>query len=165
MTSPMRIEKDFREFLGFLASRKAKFLIVGGFAYSIYAEPRYTKDLDLFIERTEKNAGRILSAIKDFLGDSLGLEKRDLMTPKTFVQLGYPPLRIDLTTHCEGLVFEDAWKNRLTGKYGDIDVPFLSLDDLIKNKTATGRDQDLIDAKLLRKVKEEGRSSSGKAGP
>jgi len=154
MTSPMRVERDFKEFLASLVSRKSKFLIVGGFAYAIYAEPRYTKDLDLFIGRSEENAGKVLSAVRDFLGDSLGLKKADLLTPKTFVQLGFPPLRIDLTTHCDGIVFEDAWKNRVAGKYGDIEVFFLSLDDLIKNKTATGRDQDLVDVKYLKKVKE-----------
>ncbi len=154
MTSPMRVEKDFKEFLASLISKKAKFLIVGGFAYSIYAEPRYTKDLDLFIERSEENADKVLAAVHDFLGDSLGLKKSDLLTPKTFVQLGFPPLRIDLTTHCDGIVFKEAWENRVAGKYGDIDVFFLSLDDLIRNKTATGRDQDLVDVKYLKKVKE-----------
>jgi predicted nucleotidyltransferase len=150
----MRVEKDFKEFLASLVSKKAKFLIVGGFAYAIYAEPRYTKDLDLFIERSEENADKVLAAVRDFLGDSLGLKKSDLLTPKTFVQLGFPPLRIDLTTHCDGLVFEKAWKNRVPGQYGDVDVYFLSLDDLIRNKTATGRDQDLVDVKYLKKVKE-----------
>jgi hypothetical protein len=154
MTSPMRVEKDFKEFLASLISKKAKFLIVGGFAYSVYAEPRYTKDLGLFIERSEENADKVLAAVRDFLGDSLGLKKSDLLTPKTFIQLGFPPLRIDLTTHCDGIVFEEAWENRVAEKYGDVEVFFLSLDDLIKNKTATGRDQDLVDVKYLKKVKE-----------
>jgi predicted nucleotidyltransferase len=157
MTSPMRIEKDFKEFLRSLASRKARFLIIGGFAYSIYAQPRYTKDLDIYIEQSEENAERVLAAIIDFLGGSLGLEKKDLLTPRTFVQLGYPPLRIDVTTHCEGLAFAEAWEKRVVGRYDDVEVFFLSLDDLIKNKTATGRDQDLIDAKKLRQVKEAAR--------
>jgi len=158
MTSPMRVEKDFKEFLESLVSKKVKFLIVGGFAYSIYAEPRYTKDLDLFVERSHENADRILSAVRSFFGESLGLKKSDLLAPKTFVQMGFPPLRIDLTTHCDGLVFKEAWKNRMAGKYGDIDVFFLSLDDLIKNKAATGRDQDLVDVKYLMKVKKSGRA-------
>jgi hypothetical protein len=149
----MRIEKDFKEFLGSLASKKARFLIVGGFAYAIYAEPRYTKDLDLFIEQSEENADKVLAAIRDFLGETLGLTRNDLLKPKTFVQLGYPPLRIDLTTHCEGLVFAEAWPRRVSGRYSDIEVFFISLDDLIKNKIATGREQDLVDAKILEKVK------------
>jgi hypothetical protein len=153
----MRVEKDFKEFLASLVSRKARFLIVGGFAYAIYAEPRYTKDLDIFIERSEQNAEKVFGAVRDFMGDSLGLKKSDLLTPKTFVQLGFPPLRIDLTTHCDGLVFEEAWENRVAGRYGDVKVFFLSLDDLIKNKIATGRDQDLVDVKYLRKVKESRR--------
>jgi predicted nucleotidyltransferase len=153
----MRIEKDFKEFLKSLASKKAKFLIVGGFAYAIYAEPRYTKDLDLFVEQSEENADKVLAAIREFLGETLGLRKEDLLTPKTFIQLGYPPLRIDLTTHCEGLSFAEAWEKRVTGRYADVEVFFLSLDDLIKNKTATGREQDLIDVKNLKRVKEAGR--------
>lgn len=154
MTSPMRIEKDFKEFLKSLASKKAKFLIVGGFAYAIYAEPRYTKDLDVFVEQSEENADKVLAAIREFLGETLGLTKNDLLKPKTFVQLGYSPLRIDLTTHCEGLVFAEAWRHRVAGRYAEIKVFFVSLDDLIKNKIATGREQDLIDAKKLEKVKE-----------
>jgi predicted nucleotidyltransferase len=154
MTSPMRIEKDFKEFLRSLASRKARFLIIGGFAYSIYAQPRYTEDLDIFIEQSEDNAERVLDAIIDFLGESLGLKIENLLTPRTFIQLGYPPLRIDVTTHCEGLVFTEAWEKRIAGRYDDVEVFFLSLDDLIKNKIATGRDQDLIDAKKLSQVKE-----------
>jgi len=162
MKSPMRVEKDFKEFLSSLVSRKAKFLIVGGFAYAIYAEPRYTKDLDVFIERSEENAKRVLSVIRDFLGDSLGLKKSDLLEPRTLVQLGYPPLRIDLTTHCDGIVFKSAWKNKVAGKFGDIDVFFLSLDDLIKNKAATGRDQDTVDVNHLLKVRDIRRGRNGR---
>jgi hypothetical protein len=154
MKSPMRVEKDFKEFLSSLVSRKAKFLIVGGFAYAIYAEPRFTKDLDVFIERSEENAKRVLSAIRYFLGDTLGLKQSDLLEPRTFVQLGFPPLRIDLTTHCDGIVFKNAWKNKMAGKFGDIDVFFISLDDLIKNKAATGRDQDSVDVNRLLKVRD-----------
>jgi len=121
----MRIEKDFKEFLSSLVSRKAKFLIVGGFAYSYYAEARFTKDLDVFVERSEENSRRVSSAVRDFLGDSLGLKASDLLEPRTLVQLGFPPLRIDITTHCDGILFRNAWKNRVAGKYGDLDPPDL----------------------------------------
>lgn len=156
MTSTMRIEKDFKEFLKSLISNKADFLIVGGFAYSIYAQPRFTKDLDVFIEQSEANAERVVGAIKDFLGETLGLTAKDLLVPRTIIQLGFPPLRIDITTHCEGLVFAEAWKNRFPSRYDDLEVNFLSIDDLIRNKTATGRDQDLLDAKKLRRIREAG---------
>jgi len=154
MTSTIRIEKDFKEFLRSLISNKVNFLIVGGFAYSIYAQPRFTKDLDIFIEQSEANAEKVVAAIKDFLGETLGLATKDLLEPRTIIQLGFPPLRIDITTHCDGLEFAEAWENRFPGRYDDLEVFFLSIDDLIKNKTATGRDQDILDAKKLRQVKE-----------
>jgi predicted nucleotidyltransferase len=154
MTSTMRIEKDFNEFLKLLNKNEVKYLIIGGFAYSFYAKPRYTKDLDIFVERSEENAAKIMTAIIEFWGESAGLKKADFLQKGTFIQMGYPPLRIDVTTHCEGLDFAAAWENRIRAKYGVVDVYFISLPDLIKNKTACGRDQDLVDVKYLKKVEE-----------
>jgi len=151
----MRVEKDFRDFLKLLAVKRAKYLIVGGFAYSYYAEPRYTKDIDIYIEASTENAKKIISAITEFWGKEPALTVDDLIQKNSIVQLGHAPVRIDIINSCLGIEFKQAWKNRVKAKYGDVNVYFISLDDLILNKRATDRDRDLVDAKYLERVKEK----------
>ena len=149
----MRVEKDFIDFLKLLGAKKAKYLIVGGFAYSYHAEPRYTKDIDILVEATEENGTKIVAAISEFWGMKPEVEPADFLRRDMIVQLGFEPVRIDLITSCAGIEFRLAWKNRVKAKYGEIDVFFISLEDLIKNKRAVGRDRDLLDAKYLERVK------------
>ena len=149
----MRIEKDFKDFLKSLNENDVKYLVVGGFAYSFYAEPRYTKDIDIFVDISKENLDRVLKAVQSFWGEDCGLKLKDLQKEDVFIQLGYPPVRIDLVTSIRSVNFSEAWENRVIGKYGDIKIFFISLDDLINNKEATGRDRDLLDAKYLRRVK------------
>jgi predicted nucleotidyltransferase len=149
----MRVEKDFRDFLKSLNEKKAKYLIVGGFAYSFHAEPRYTRDIDILVEATERNGGKIIAAIADFWGTEPDLQAVDFLKDDMIIQLGFAPVRIDVITSCAGIEFKSAWQNRITVKYGDICVFFISLDDLIKNKKAVGRDRDLLDVKYLERVK------------
>jgi predicted nucleotidyltransferase len=151
----MRVEKDFRDFLKLLNEKLVKYLIVGGFAYSYYAEPRYTKDIDIFVERTRENVEKIISAVTEFWGEKSELAAEDLLEKDKIIQLGYAPIRIDIITSIAGVRFPQAWKNRIKATYGDIDVFFISLEDLIKNKKATGRERDLLDAKYLSNIKKE----------
>jgi predicted nucleotidyltransferase len=148
----MKIEKDFKEFLESLNRRGVKYLIVGGFAFSYYARPRFTKDLDVFVEPSEDNAGRLVEALADFGFESMGLKKEDFLTPRRIVQLGYPPMRIDIVTSLSGVDFARAWEGRTNGSYGDCPVFFISRDDLMANKAAAGRPQDIADLELLRKL-------------
>lgn len=149
----MRIEKDFREFLKLLGAKKVKYLIVGGFAYSYYAEPRYTKDIDIWVEATKKNGAKVISAITEFWGSTPDIQPNDFLHAETIIQLGIEPVRIDIVTSCSGVKFKSAWAKRVKAKYGDIDVFFISLEDLIKNKKAVSRDIDLVDIKYLERVK------------
>lgn len=149
----MKVEKDYRDFLKLLGAKKVKYLIVGGFAYSYYAEPRYTKDIDIFVEATRENGARIISAITEFWNSTPDIQPDDFVRDDTVIQLGIDPVRIDLIKSCAGIKFPSAWKKRVKAKYGDVDVFFISLDDLIRNKKAVGRDRDLIDVKYLEKVK------------
>jgi hypothetical protein len=127
---------------------------VGGYAYSFYAEPRYTKDIDILVEATEENGKKVVAAIADFWGTKPEVEASDFLRDDMIIQLGFDPVRIDIITSCTGIEFPSAWQNRVSAKYGDIKVFFISLEDLIKNKTAAGRDRDLLDAKYLQRVKE-----------
>ena len=149
----MRVEKDYRDFLRLLGAKKAKYLIVGGFAYSYHAEPRYTKDIDLLVEATEENGAKVRAAIAEFWGMKPEIDPADFIRRDAVIQLGLEPVRIDIITSCAGIEFQSAWKNRVKAKYGDILVFFISLEDLIKNKRAVGRDRDLLDAKYLERVR------------
>jgi hypothetical protein len=149
----MRVEKDFRDFLRLLGAKKVKYLIVGGFAYSYHAEPRYTKDIDILVEASKENGTRVVAAITEFWGMEPGVIAADFLQRDMIIQLGFVPVRIDIITACAGIEFPSAWKNRVRAKYGDINVFFISLEDLIKNKKAVGRDRDLLDAKYLERVK------------
>jgi hypothetical protein len=144
------VSKDFAELLGLLSSHGVRALLVGGHALAFHAKPRYTKDFDLWIERSSDNVERLLRALDEFGFGSLGLKPEDLLTPGQFVQLGYPPNRIDLLNALPGLDFEEAWERRVDDVYGGQKVAYLSREDLIRNKEAVGRPQDLVDVQLLR---------------
>jgi hypothetical protein len=148
----MRIENDFKEFIALLNRHDVRYLIVGGFAFSFHAEPRFTKDIDFFIEGSAENADRVLKALADFGFSDLDLTKDDFIKPGEVVQLGVEPVRIDIMTSASGIDFASAWKNRVEGKYGDTKAFFISKADLIHNKAAIGRKQDLSDIEKLQKI-------------
>jgi hypothetical protein len=148
----MRIEKDFKEFIGLLNKNSVRYLIVGGYAFAFHAEPRFTKDIGFYVERSEENAERLLNALAGFGFKNIGLEKDDFIKSENIVQLGVPPVRIDLMTSVTGLDFAPAWENRVTGSYGDIPAFFVSKADLIRNKMAVGRKQDISDVEKLQKI-------------
>lgn len=148
-------QRDYEEFFGLLNANGVKFLIVGAHAVALYARPRATKDIDILHEATEESAVRILKAIRAFFGGyDLGLTIDDLCNPDLIVQLGVAPVRIDLMGSISGISsFEDVWSKRETGKYGEADVSYISLDDLIRNKEKANREQDKADLKYLRQAK------------
>lgn len=148
----MRVERDFKEFIALLNKNNVCYLVIGGFAYSYYAEPRYTKDIDILIEPSEQNAAKILKTIEEFGFENIELKASDFLEPNQVIQLGIAPLRIDLHTSLKGVNFAEAWQTRTTGQYGDIHAFFISRADLIKNKKASGRKQDLADIEKLEKI-------------
>jgi hypothetical protein len=146
----MRLNRDFQEFVAALSSRNVRFLIVGGYAVAAHGHPRYTKDLDIWVWADVQNAENILAALKDFGFGGLDLQVGDFVEPNAVVQIGVEPHRIDLLTSISGVSFHEAYPNHMMCSIGDITAPFISLDDLRKNKLATGRLQDLADAEALR---------------
>ena len=143
------MSKHYAELLESLNAHDVRFLIVGGIAFSFYAEPRYTKDLDVWIDPEPRNVERLLRALDDFGFGSVGLKAEDFLTPGRFVQLGYPPGRIDLLTSIPGIGFQEAWANRVEDKLGSARAFYLSKPDLIRNKLAVARPQDLVDVQTL----------------
>ena len=145
----MEVSKDFEEFFESLNSNKARYLVVGGYAFGIHAKPRFTGDMDIFIDSQKDNAGRILKALNEFGFGGLNVTIDDLTKPDQVIQFGYQPLRIDLLTSISGVTFSQAWNNKVVGKYGKQSVYFIGKEDLIKNKKASGRKRDLLDLEDL----------------
>jgi hypothetical protein len=141
---------DLRELLRAFNDQAVKYLIVGGYAFGVHAEPRATKDLPIFIRSDEENSKAVFRALAQY-GTPLGdLTIANFMDGSTF-QIGQPPARIDILQQIDGITFDEAWKNRIEGLIdGQIQAPVLSRDDLIKNKIAAGREQDILDIKKLR---------------
>jgi len=139
----------YRELLQLLNEFEVEYLIVGGFAVMKYSEPRYTKDLDIWVHNTGQNALRVVEALKKF-GAPLDQDK---VTAETFTnkqvvyQIGIAPVRIDILTEITGVEFPAAWRNRVASTFFGIPVHFISLDDLVANKQALGRGSDLEDLK------------------
>jgi hypothetical protein len=135
--------------LALLNEKKVRALVVGGYAFCFHARPRNTKDIDIWIEPIPENVERLLQALADFGFGSVGLEAKDFLEPGQFVQLGYPPHRIDLLTSIKGVGFEDAWAGRIEAVVSSVTVCFLGEEDLIHNKKLVARPQDLADVAVL----------------
>lgn len=143
------MNRDFKEFIKCLNKHDVKYLIVGGYAVAVYGHPRYTKDLDVWVQIATDNAEKILKALEEFGFGSLDLAAKDFIEPQNIIQLGYPPNRIDIITAATGIDFEQSYANRFIIDIDGIEVSFIDLENLKKNKRATGRYQDLADLENL----------------
>lgn len=141
--------KDFEELLACFVRHGVRAIIVGAHALAIHAKPRYTKDLDVFVEADIDNARKIVTALEEFGFAGIGLRVDDFTRGGQVVQLGHPPNRIDLMTSIDGVTFDEAWESRVESTYGDTKFFFLGRQDLIRNKKASGRPQDLADLDVL----------------
>lgn len=143
------MNSDFRDLLFEFNAADVRYLVVGGYAFFFHAAPRFTKDLDVWVEPTPENASRVLEALRRF-GAPLGdLTREDLEKPGMTFQMGLPPNRIDVLTEIANVTFADAWSRRAKAQYGDQVMWVLSKADLIANKRAVGRPRDLEDVKEL----------------
>ncbi len=145
----MRVEKDYEELLRLLNNHEVRYCIVGSYAVAFYARPRYTKDIDILVEPDLENAKRIINALNEFGFQSLGLNEDDFSERGKVIQLGYEPVRVDIMTSIEGCTFEEVWKGREEGIYGEEKVFFIGIDELIKNKKSLNRKQDQADLEIL----------------
>ena len=149
----------YKELLQLLNEFEVEYLIVGGFAVMKYGEPRYTKDLDVWVNNSAQNSARVVGALKKF-GAPL---EHDRITAETFTdkqlvyQIGIAPVRVDILTEITAVQFPDAWRKRVASTFFGVPVHFISLDDLVTNKQALGRSGDLKD--LKQSPKSENRES------
>lgn len=152
----MILFQDFKEFIQLLNKHKVKYLLVGGYAISLYSRPKSTQDIDIFIESSKTNAKKILKVLDEFGLSSLGISINDLTTMDRVVQLGASPLRIDIMTSIEGVDFSTAYKRCTKITYWGIrNVSFISYNDLINNKKTVGRKKDIEDLEWLRTYAKE----------
>ena len=145
----MKAEKDFEEFIELLNKHNVKYLIVGAYALALYAKPRNTGDLDIFIDGTEQNSGSMIQVFKEFGLESLKVTKEDLMAEGRIIQLGVSPIRIDIMNKIDGVSFDDAFNRMEKVKFGSTIANFISKEDLIKNKLSSSRLKDKADAEEL----------------
>ena len=145
----MKLVKDFEEFIELLNKNEVKYLVVGGYAFAIHAYPKFTNDIDFFVLSKKSNIDKIISVLKEFGFDISRIGADDLLKKDKVVQLGEPPYRIDLLTSIDGVDFEDAWQQKVCGRYGEQVLYFISKEDLIRNKKASGRKKDLDDLNEL----------------
>jgi hypothetical protein len=145
---------DFEEFIASLNAHRVRYLIVGAYAVGFHARPRATKDIDVLVDRTPANARRVRVCLVSFLGGPApNITLAKLQNPRTLIVLGVPPVRIDILTSIEGVPsFSAAWNRRAAGHYGATRAHFLSLNDLMAAKAATGRPQDLADLDVLERM-------------
>ena len=146
---PVKLNHDFHELLECFARHNVRYLVIGGWALAAHGIPRLTKDLDLWVMPDSSNAQAVLTALEEFGFQGIGLTAHDFQQPEMVIQLGYPPNRVDLITSPSGVEFEQCWTNRLELKLDGVDVPFIGREELIANKRATGRSQDMVDIESL----------------
>jgi hypothetical protein len=151
----VKLPHDWNEFIGLLCDHHVRFLIVGAHALAANGRPRATQDLDIWVEPSRQNAGRVCDALAAFGFKALGTAVEEFSQPNRMATLGRPPLRIDIMTSIDGVSFADAWSERLEAGFGDRRVGFLGRRQLIENKLATGRTKDRLDVELLREGEEE----------
>jgi Nucleotidyltransferase of unknown function (DUF6036) len=145
----MTLADDLREFIELLNSHKAEYLIVGAYALAFHGRPRSTGDLDILIHNSRKNAERIHRVIAEFGFPADGLTAVDFQQSGQIVQLGRPPVRIDILTSISGVSFAEAWESRIDSHIGRVPVAFIGRECLIRNKRATNRPQDRADVEAL----------------
>jgi hypothetical protein len=147
------MNRDFRDFFAALQAQGVEFLLLGGVAYNLYAPPRATKDIDVWVRPTPENAARLIGAIAAFGFPVADLDIERLAGDKGQVlMLGQVPNRIDVLTRPKGLVWETAWASHVTTRYDDLEVDVLDIRTLILSKRAAGRPRDLADATTLEEI-------------
>lgn len=145
----MEVQQDFRDLLELFNKHEVEYIIVGAYALGFHGAPRYTGDLDVFVQAEPTNARKIVRALQEFGFESVGLTEADFEEEGRVVQLGFPPVRVDIITSITGVSWEQARSGRVQGQFGDLSVQYIGRDDLIANKRALGRKKDLADLEAI----------------
>jgi hypothetical protein len=145
----MDLHPDFRDLLSALAATNAEYLIVGGWAVGYHAEPRFTKDLDVFIGPSDENLVAVARALEEFGAPPAIVDTLRGLGPDEFLFLGAAPVRVDILRRVDGITFMDAYARRETAEWSGVPVSVIGFDDLMVAKRAAGRERDIRDLKVL----------------
>lgn len=151
---------DFKELLSIFNALSVKYLIVGGYAVSLHAQPRATRDIDLLIQPEAENAKAVYAALTRFGAPLDGIAAKDFSDRKKFFRMGREPIAVDILPEIDGIDFDSAWSNRVEAMIDEssgLKAYFISGEDLIRSKVAAGRPQDLADAAAVREAGERRR--------
>ncbi len=155
----MFVNSDYTDLLRLFNASGVRYLVIGGYAVVQYTEPRFTKDLDLWVSTDPKNAKSVFAALREFGAPLADMTENDFAKEGYFYQMGVPPVRVDILMGIPGVAFEQAWQNRVQIDFNGLPVTFISRADLISAKLAAGRAQDLKDAKSLSQPSKRNRNS------
>src|ERR1700721_3901354 len=145
------MHRDFKELLSAFNEGHVKYLVVGGYAVSMHAEPRATKDLDILIGADAENSKAVYAALSKFGAPIEGLSAKDFAEPDSFFRMGTPPVMVDIMPKISGVEFEEAWRRRVDVRIDDdLSGPFISREDLLTAKVSAGRGQGLIEVDAFR---------------
>jgi len=147
------LNEDYKEMLQILLSNEVKFLIVGAYALGAYGYPRATGDVDIWVDATIENSKRIYKSLSEFSAPISDITENTFAEKGIIFQIGVAPRRIDIITHIDGVIFQEAYESRENIEIEKLTIPFISKKDLIKNKQSTGREKDKLDANYLKKNK------------
>ena len=145
----MDVQPDFKELLALLNAHQVNYLIVGGYALAFHGSPRMTGDIDIFIQPNAANAKRVFAALHKFGFTSTGLTQKDFEKSDQVIQLGVPPVRVDIITSLSGVTWEQAEAGKIKGSYADVPVFYLGKKQFIANKRAVGRKKDAADLEAI----------------
>ncbi len=149
MKSGSSLNQNFKEFLALLIEEEVEFALVGGYAVAYHGYPRFTGDMDILIRPSPANSAKVILVLKRFGFGSLSITEKDLQAEASVLQLGYPPLRIDVITSLDGVTNEEVFSSLVVDDFYGMKIPIISKPLLLKNKKATGRTQDLLDLENL----------------
>ena len=147
----MYLTQDYQDIIELFNKHDVRYLIAGAYAMSKVGYSRSTYDIDLWIDKTTKNAINIFNALDEF-GVPFKIEPDDFLAPNSVLQIGIEPNRIDILTDVDGLIFEKAWNNKLAVEFDDIKAFSLEINDIIKNKEASNRPKDRLDLVQLKEL-------------
>ncbi len=145
----MEVQPDFKELLALFNAHKVNYLIVGGYALAFHGAPRATGDIDILVKPDPRNAKRIMAALREFGFQSLDLSQEDFENPEKVVQLGVPPVRVDIITSLSGVSWKNVCAGKVKGRYGDLPVHYIGRKQFLSNKRSAGRKKDLADLEAL----------------
>jgi hypothetical protein len=152
--SSLTLAPDFDEFCASLIDHRVEFVIVGAHALAFHGAPRFTGDLDVFVNPTEENARRLIAAISAFGFPTDAFTAADIVGGRKVIEMGIAPVQIHVMSHIDGVNWATVWDTHVVGPFGARQLPFIGREAFLRNKRASGRPKDLADIEALREQRD-----------